>query len=624
MITRAISRCRVSATLPFICCIWLLFHSVIAIHCVEGSCDEAEASNNPLLVQDPSSLQLPVSIEEIRPPRENARPSTYTAMVDALEVMESYFFQVSHGTWPQAIDWTAAIMGTQVSAALAAMTQYSESSTLPSSPLSAVEARDHENLINRYFTQISSFYFGENAFSLRTQAYDDMLWVVLGWLEAIKFINLHSNLHYTPPSSYSREHADKFNHSWYAQQFVPQYAHRARLFYDLASRGWDTTLCRGGMVWNPYLAPYKNAITNQLFIAASVSMYLYFPGDHNPSPFLRNVDQETDNGLPPARAHDPRYLDNAVEAYKWLKGSGMRNEQGLYVDGFHIQGWRGGKDCSNGTEKCDLRDDKVYTYNQGVLLSGLKGLWEATGSIAYLEDGHELIRNVIAATGWEDRDTDKRWRWAGLGRNGVLEEMCDWSGTCSQNAQTFKGIFFHHLTLFCSPLPHPCKYEDRRDRLNDDDTRQLHQRSCDGYGAWIRHNAHAAFVTRDDDGIFGEWWGRPSPKHHDSTSSSPSDDETKKMEPPPTKGTDYRNNGVPRDEIWRLPEDDIMYKPDEYAGFWDLRKRWTKDAVAATDKEEVGKKDINDRGRGRTVETQSGGLAVLRAFWVLVESREKL
>ena len=25
--------------------------------------------------------------------------------------------------------------------------------------------------------------------------------------------------------------------------------------------------------------------------------------------------------------------------------------------------------------------------------------------------------------------------------------------------------------------------------------------------------------------------------------------------------------------------------------------------------------DLNDRGRGRTVETQSGGLAVLRAMW---------
>ena len=41
------------------------------------------------------------------------------------------------------------------------------------------------------------------------------------------------------------------------------------------------------MSWNPYLEPYKNAITNELFISASIGMYLYFPGDDNDSPFSR-------------------------------------------------------------------------------------------------------------------------------------------------------------------------------------------------------------------------------------------------------------------------------------------------------------------------------------------------
>ena len=528
--------------------------------------------------------------------------SSYTALLDAIDVMESRFFEVSHGTWPQSIDWTAAVMGTQVSATLSAMTEHPGILSSASAP-SLVEARDHENLINRYFTQIASFYFGENAFSLRTQAYDDMLWVVLGWLEAIKFINRHSGLHYTS-SHPSSSHQYKSNHSWYAHQFIPQYAHRARLFYDLASRGWDTTLCGGGMIWNPYLAPYKNAITNELYIAASISMYLYFPGDDNTSPFSQESEK-----LPPAKAHDVRYLDNAVEAYKWLKNSGMRNAKGLYVDGYHIKGWRGGKDGSNGTRRCDLRDEKVYTYNQGVLLSGLRGLWEATGSIEYLQDGHELVRNVIAATGWEDRDTDRKWGWAGLGRNGILEEQCDWSGTCSQNGQTFKGIFFHHLTLFCGALP-----EEREKGLRDRDARWLHRKSCDEYGTWIRRNARAAYVTRDEDGVFGEWWGRPS-------SSTSNDDDNKfegnDMERPRSEGTDYRNHGVPRDEIWRLPQDDVMYRPYEE----DLQFAWHK--RRSEEDREVGTRDVNDRGRGRTVETQSGGLAVLRAMWSLVERRQK-
>ncbi|CAF9943844.1 MAG: hypothetical protein ALECFALPRED_001506 [Alectoria fallacina] len=530
----------------------------------------------------------------------NTYPSTYTALLNALEIMENHFFAVSHGTWPQAIDWTAAVMGTQVSATLSAMTSYAQK--LESlSPLSTDEARDHENLINRYFTQITSFYFGENAFALRTQAYDDMLWVVLGWLETIKFIKLHSSLHYT--SSYDN------NATWYATQFIPQYAHRARLFYDLASCGWDTSLCGGGMLWNPYLAPYKNAITNQLYIAASISMYLYFPGDSDPSPFL------THTGLPPAKAHDIRYLDNAVEAYKWLKGSNMRNKYGLYVDGFHITGWQGGKNGSNGTGKCDLRHEKVYTYNQGVILSGLKGLWEATGSRAYLEDGHELVRDVITATGWEDKDTEQRYRWAGLGRGGVMEELCDWSGSCSQNGQTFKGIFYHHLTLFCSPLIRREWNEDGGTLLDDEDSRQLHQKSCDEYGDWVRHNALAAYVTRNQDGEFGQWWGRSARrKRHE-------DEEDEEFEGPSTQGTDYRNEGVPKDEIWRLPdEDDIMYKSDTDRDFGNAQ-RSRDDIYGSAD--EVGLLDINDRGRGRTVETQSGGVAILRALWRLVEARQE-
>lgn len=533
-------------------------------------------------------------------------PSTYGAFLSAIDVMEAHFFSVHHGTWPEAIDWTAAVMGTQVSSSLSVMSEYSGLSKLEASHLCS-----HENTINRYFTQVASFYFGENAFSIRTQAYDDMLWVVLGWLESIKFINLHSNLHYAQSPSQSLRGSR--NSSWYARQFIPQFAHRARLFYDLASKGWDTTLCGGGMIWNPHLAPYKNAITNELFITASVAMYLYFPGDDNTSPFSNPFSSTTafqentkEQAIPPAKARDDQYLHNAVEGYEWLKNSGMRNTAGLYVDGFHIRGWRGGRRGSNGTEQCDLRDEKVYTYNQGVILSGLRGLWEATGHLDYLEDGHELIKDVIKATGWDNRGTDHKDRWAGLGRNGVLEEQCDRSGSCSQDGQTFKGIFFHHLTLFCSPLPSDDDDTPDRPWLGDIVTRALHQQSCDGYGAWVKQNARAASVTRDENGEFGEWWGRPSRRKE----GQDNDEELDFEAPPTNQGTDYRNEGVPIDEIWRLTGSDHR----AYIGHPNVEK-------PVTDVWQRAAADVNDRGRGRTVETQSGGVAVLRAAWKLVDSR---
>ena len=549
-------------------------------------------------------VELDRAQQSLRQPEEDASShgglegiSSHSALLNAIDVMQSHYFQIWLGTWPSAIDWTAAVMGTQISATLSAITVPLEHRTPNAGPLDDQESQRHENTINQYFTQIVSFYHGENAFSLRTQAYDDMLWVVLGWLESVEFIHHHSELHYGSSSSQETESGNANSSIWYAQQFIPQFAHRARIFYDIAAKGWDTTLCGGGMVWNPYLTPYKNAITNQLFITASISMYLYFPGDDNPSPFSTVVNRADDGMIcngdldvdHPAKAHDTRYLSAAVTAYEWLKHSNMTNAHGLYIDGFHISGWRGGSNSSNGTGKCDVRDEKVYTYNQGVLLSGLRGLYDATGKREYLEDGHTLFWNIITATGWEDRENERRKEWMGLGRGGIMEDDCDASGSCSQNGQTFKGIWWLHFTKYCQPI----------DDAEDEDTALLHYRSCQSYKPWVEWNARAAYATRNHEGKFGTWWGKHEWRRASDDLFEPYNDE----------GTDYRNEGVPDDELWRLPIEDhheVGYRdPAEQAN-----------GPTKADKNDVNQGwDPNDRGRGRTLETQSGGLAVIRALY---------
>ncbi|KAJ5232202.1 Six-hairpin glycosidase [Penicillium chermesinum] len=246
---------------------------------------------------------------------------------------------------------------------------------------------------------------------------------------------------------------------------------------------------------------------------------------------------------------------------------------GLYGDGFHISGWRGKTDP--GTGKCDDLNHMVYTYNQGVVLSGLRGLWLATGSQDYLRDGHELVHAVLRATGWPQ--TSKRW--AGLGRAGVLEEACDSHGSCSQDGQTFKGIFFHHLAEFCRPLrPQEERFlggQTQRPAVDDKDWARVYSRHlerCKAYGPWIEHNARAALMTRDDEGKFGSWWGLPF---------------------------GYTvEEGIVNSSV--LAEGSIDYRNDEDEG--DVR---VSQGVP---------RDFNDRGRGRTVETQSGGVSVLRAL----------
>ena len=141
----------------------------------------------------------------------------------------------------------------------------------------------------------------------------------------------------------------------------------------------------------------------------------------------------------------------------------------------------------------------VYTYNQGVILSGLRLLWEATANATYLEDGHELTMNVIKATGWRSDDhaeVSLNGEWAGLGRDGVVEDHCDAAGDCSQDAQTFKSIFFHHLALFCEPLHLLPSVSGKTAAVHKTVARQ-HTSECRAYLPWVAHNARAALRTRD-------------------------------------------------------------------------------------------------------------------------------
>ncbi|KAF2418994.1 Six-hairpin glycosidase [Tothia fuscella] len=504
----------------------------------------------------------------------------------ALEVMQNFYFQLWLGTWPTCIDWTGAVLGTFVSASLFSLTRSLDYS-LPKPPQSIPNQPDRitmkgeriENEIDKYFSQSIAYYFGEDYFGIRMQAYDDMLWVVLGWLESVRFVKLHTLAHY--PAAEGKEKGE-----WYGRQFVPAFAHRAHVFYDIAKKGWDTELCGGGMNWNPRLTPYKNAITNELYISASIGMYLYFPGDLNSSPFATQEKRKCGSreGIDAAgeesttgHSFDPVYRKNAIEAYTWLKHSNMTNEKGLYVDGFHIKGWRNRHDT--GTGNCDERNEMVYTYNQGVLLSGLRGLWEGTGERKYLEDGHALVRNVIAATGWKS-PTERTSSWQGLGSNGIMEEICDKKGTCSQNAQTFKGIYFHHLTLFCEPLPRIAAVPGKTFSAGPEEVR-LHSQSCNEYATWVTWNARAALSTRDRQGRFGMWWGANVNVLETATF--------------PVQGQDYRNRGLGDAKRWGTG----WYNDPDFPQYFNAT-------------------DANDRGRGRTVETQGGGVAVVRAMWEFV------
>lgn len=431
------------------------------------------------------------------------------------------------------------------------------------------------------------------------QAFDDILWVVLGWLESTNFIRSHSALHYPRDDEDSDLRLNLgdalVSRSWHGNDWLESFALRAREFWDLATQGWGEELCGGGMRWSPHLLVYKNAITNQLWIAASAKMYLDYPGDDIAS-----------------SGREPRnltHLESALKGYDWLMSVNMTNDAGLFVDGYHV-----GNKPENNT-KCDVREESVYSYNQGVILTGQRGLWEATGSPDFLRDGHRLTQNVIAATGWDlergapvdEIQPDELPPWRGIGRAGVLEERCDSTGECSQNGQTFKGIYYHHLTYFCMPLTRP---EEDVDGETFDTIAAEHAKACKSYLPWIAHNAEAALATRDSRGVFGEWWGADKYQVWEEGARYRS-----------KNYSDYRNFGIPDDDVWTMPGT----RPAPLPGVdrnppVSPSEDGSGEQQQGLERKKPRGEDPNDRGRGRTVETQNSGMSVVRAWWELSEA----
>lgn len=436
--------------------------------------------------------------------------------------------------WPDTIQWIGAVLNTLVAASDRTLVRRSTQmvdQTAPLNPTTDVE---------RYLGHVHSYLHGEDVDQIFDAAYDDAQWVVLEWLEAIQLMREF-------PSSHARDR-------------ISEYAHRAHIFYNIVQDQFNTSQCGGGVTWNPELETYKNAITNELFLSASMAMYLDFPGDGNADPYpseaYRNASSHnrTLPDLPSLDMHDPRLLQNAVQEYEWFATHNFTNAQGLVVDGFHL---------SPHQSTCDKRNEMVYTYNQAVLLSGLRGLWEVTGTSSYLMEGYRMVEAVMNATGWSAETRAAAGEWAGLGRNGILEDYCDARGNCGQDNLIFKGVYFHHLHAFCSPLPTKMPSVEHRTHLASAATAKRHGEKCASYLYWVLHNAAAALSTRTDDGLIALWWGTSDP------------DKSRASAPPSVK----------------LPSGAIDVRNLEGPGSASTTKHRTR----------------------RTVETQGSGVAVVRA-----------
>lgn len=162
-------------------------------------------------------------------------------------------------------------------------------------------------------------------------------------------------------------------------------------FADMVT-GWDDA-CGGGLWWRKDRV-YKNAITNALFLTAAARL----------------------TRLSPEIARDW-----AVRAWRWFDGVGLINDDHLVNDGL---------------ANCRNNRGTTWTYNQGMIISGLVELFRATSDTASLERAAQIARASMALL---------------TGPDGVLREPSE--PGCDRDQEIFKGILAQGVARLCRAEP---------------------------------------------------------------------------------------------------------------------------------------------------------------------------
>ncbi|EEB89272.1 hypothetical protein MPER_12646, partial [Moniliophthora perniciosa FA553] len=171
------------------------------------------------------------------------------------------------------------------------------------------------------------------------------------------------------------------------------------------------------------MADYKAArgLSNSAFLSSADKIYNIIAGQWD--------DHCGGGGY--LRGRGQAYLDNAKKTWNWLKNSGMRNSDNLWNDGL--------------TDNCANNGQTTWTYNQGVIASGLANLAVATGDTSLLAEAEKTLDATISH----------------LTTNNILRESCDNAASggavCNQDQQIFKGLWTKHLQFYLDAANDPAR-----------------------------------------------------------------------------------------------------------------------------------------------------------------------
>jgi predicted alpha-1,6-mannanase (GH76 family) len=195
------------------------------------------------------------------------------------------------------------------------------------------------------------------------------------------------------------------------------------IFADMASE-WDTGTCGGGIWWKKP-AEYKNAIANELFLSVAASLA------------NRTKGKKADF-----------YKQWAEKEWAWFKGTGMINANHLVNDGL----------TSSDPKACVNNGHKTWSYNQGVILTGLVELAKSDKDATLILEAAAIANATIES----------------LTTKGILVD----SVVTGEDAPQFKGIFVRNLLALYKAAPDPrykSFFEANADSIWRDDQGEKHE-----------------------------------------------------------------------------------------------------------------------------------------------------
>jgi predicted alpha-1,6-mannanase (GH76 family) len=170
-----------------------------------------------------------------------------------------------------------------------------------------------------------------------------------------------------------------------------KYLDMAGVTFSDMCKGWDNK-CGGGIYWKkPNIG--KNAVQNELFMLCALKLHKRSGGKVN--------------GL--------THLEWAVKTWEWFESTGMINDNYQVDDGLN-------------RSDCKVKKGRVYTYNQGVILSALVELSKETNNADLLELAEKIADAAISISVYE---------------NGILKDPNE--PELGADGPQFKGIFMRHL-----------------------------------------------------------------------------------------------------------------------------------------------------------------------------------